>query len=110
VGDRDMTVDHGGAADSAILADHGAAGHTDAGGHRGICADVTVMGDLNLIVQLDTVLDHGIGKRATVYRGVRADLDVVADAYPAHLGNLDPDSVLVGEAEAIRADHGARVH
>src|SRR5687768_2599914 len=56
VADRDVADDTGAAADHAALADHDAAGDADACRHRGVRADVAVVADLNLIVELHTVL------------------------------------------------------
>ena len=59
--------------------DPGAAGDADATGQRAVGADADVMRDLNLVVQLDPVLDHGIFQRAAIDGGVGADLDIIAD-------------------------------
>jgi len=42
--------------------------------------------------------------------GVGADLDVVTDHHAADLRDLDPAAVVVGEAEAVPADHRAGLH
>jgi hypothetical protein len=86
-----------------------AAGHADAAGHGRVRADMAVVADLDLVVELDAVLDDGVGQRAAVDRGVGADVDVVADQHAPGLRNLDVDAVLAREAEAVGADHGARV-
>src|SRR5688572_31155255 len=67
------------------------------------------MADLHLVVQLDAVADDRVLERAAVHGRVRADLDVVADAHAAELRHLDV-SVDVGRmAEAVAADHRARL-
>src|SRR5450830_1983224 len=105
VGDGDVAVDHGGTADGAIFTDFGAAGDPRAGCNRRMRADMAVVGDLNLVVQFDTVFQHGVGQGATVDGGIGTDFDVVADHHPPHLRNLDPDAGFVGETETIRTDH-----
>ncbi len=72
-------------------------------------ADLHVVRDHDLVVQLHTVADQRIGQCSTVDGGVRADLDVVADGHPADLGDLLPDALLVGETEAFATDHRARL-
>ncbi|MNX97533.1 hypothetical protein D3C86_1299040 [compost metagenome] len=67
------------------------------------------MRDHDLVIQLDPVTDQGIGQRTAVDGGIGADFDVVADQHPAELGNLLPDALLVGEAEALAADHRPRL-
>src|SRR6185503_3637036 len=109
VGDLQVAQDHGGAAQAAMAADVGAAGDTDAAGDRAVRADARVVADLHLVVDLHALLDEGVIERAAVDGGVGADLDIVADAHAADLRNLDPAAALVGEAEAVRADHCARV-
>src|SRR5213082_2176971 len=59
VGDREVAGEAGAAADHAALADRGAAGHADAGGERTVGADVHVVPDLDEVVELHTLLDHG---------------------------------------------------
>src|SRR6185295_16119838 len=67
--------------------------------------DVHVVPDLNLIVELDTVIDDGVFDRAAIYGGVRADFYVVADPHTADLRYLEPPPSLRREAETIGADH-----
>src|SRR5690606_21922182 len=80
--------------------------------HRGVRADANVVCNLHKVVDLDAVLDDGVVDRAAVDGRVRADLDVVADDDAAELRHLDPAAVreVLGEAEAVAADHRARVH
>src|SRR5262249_40678386 len=74
-------------------------------------SDAAVVADLDLVVELDAVLDHRIVERAAVDGGVGADLDVVADAHHAYLGDLDPAPGLVlRAAEPVGADHRAGMH
>src|SRR3954462_12280611 len=109
VDDLQMAEDHGGAAERAVPADVGAAGDADAAGDRGMRADPRVVADLDLVVELHALLDQRVVHGAAVDGRVGADLDVVADAHRADLRDLHPAPGVVGEAEAIGADHGARM-
>src|SRR2546430_746869 len=81
IGDGEVAGEAGAAADHAALADRSAAGHADAGGERTVGADVHVVPDLDEVVELHTLLDHGIVDGAAVDGGVGADLDVRSDAH-----------------------------
>src|SRR5690606_29050215 len=85
--------------------DLGAAGNTAATGHGGVVADLHVVRDHDLVIQLDAVADQRIGQCPAVDGGVRTDLDVIANGHATDLGNLLPDALLVGEAETLAADH-----
>ena len=75
-----------------------------------VCAPIThVVRDLDQVVHLHAVLDDRVAQRATVHRGVGADLDVVADERTADLRNLDPAVARLGDAETVAADHHARM-
>nr|GEU28237.1 hypothetical protein [Tanacetum cinerariifolium] len=109
VRDVDMSIDHGGAAERAVFAHRGAAGHAHAAGHGRVRADVAVVGDLDQVVELDAVLDHGVGQRAAVHGGVGADVHIVAHHHAARLRDAHIHALVVGKAETVGADHGARV-
>src|SRR5487761_2609141 len=105
-----MPHDIGGAADHAVLAYARAAGDAGAAGDRRMCADAYVVPDLDQIVQLDSAFDHRVVQRSPAEAGVGADLYVVADHHRSRLRNLSPDALFQGNAEAIGADHRARMH
>src|SRR5207302_9856026 len=73
-------------------------------------ADPHVVADLDLVIELHALLDHRVVDRAAVDRGVGADLDVVADVHAANLGDLDPAALVLGDADAVAADHRAGVN
>src|SRR5512134_2160913 len=106
----DVAVDHGRAADRAVPADARASGDADASGDRAVRADAHVVADLDLVVELHALLDYGVVQCPAVDSGVGADLDVVADAYAADLGDLDPAVLLARDAEAVRSDHHSGVN
>src|SRR5690606_14813697 len=107
-GDADRPSDH------AVPADAGAAGDGRASGDGGMVADPDVVGDLDQVVQPYVAAQLGVLDRAAVDAGVRADLAVVPHHHTAQLRNLDPVRLGVAtpvhrQAEAVRAQHGARV-
>src|SRR5882724_6870900 len=95
------------ASDRAVRSDARAARNGRTPGHRRMGADAHVMADLDLVVELDAVLDHGVVERTAVDRGVGADLDVVAYDGAPGLRNLDPASGIGRHAETVCADHHA---
>ena len=50
-------------------------------------------------------LDDRVVERSAVDRRIGADLDIVADQHPSDLRNLDPAFAVLGETEAVAADH-----
>src|SRR5690606_21640492 len=68
----------------------------------------------DLVVELDAVADDGVFERAAIDGGVGPDLDVVADADAAQLGDFSPGARFASrmrrKAEAVRAQHGAAMH
>src|SRR6185369_6024276 len=109
IAERQVAEDDGGAADLAMRADGGAAGHARAARHHGVRADAHVVTDLDQVVELDAVLDDRVVERATVDAGVGADLHVVADAHRAELLDLLPAALRGREAEAVGTDDDAAV-
>src|SRR5262249_7139117 len=93
-------------ADQAVPADPRASGDARKRGDGRVRADAHVVRYLDLIVELDAVLDHGVVERPAVDRRVRADLHVVADDDAAGLRDLDPAPSVGRDAEAVGADHG----
>ncbi|CAM2159505.1 hypothetical protein PT2222_50344 [Paraburkholderia tropica] len=118
VAQRDVPRDADRAADHAVLADARAAGDTRAARDHGVSADAAVVADLHKVVDLHALFDDRVGHGPTVDRRVRADFDVRSDRDAANLRNLDPATrarlalarEIGREAEAVRADHGARMH
>ena len=68
-----------------------------------VCAPMcTLCADLDQVVELDAVLDHGVVERAAVDAGVGADLDVVADAHRAELLDLLPAALRAARSRSRR--------
>src|SRR5690606_14276136 len=110
VRDAEVAGDTGLAADHAARADLRTAGDTGAAGHDGVVTDAYVVGNLDQVVELHAITDHGVVERAAVDRGVGADLDVAADDDPTGLRNLDPGAgALACETETVGADDHARM-
>ena len=62
-----------------------------------------------LLAPLLAGTDAGLPHRGAVEGRVGADLDVLLDHHPAHLGNLVVHTARGGIAEAVRAQHGTGV-
>ncbi|MCY1356702.1 hypothetical protein D9M69_431620 [compost metagenome] len=97
------------AGDHAVAADLGTAGNTHAACHGRVVTDLHVVRDHDLVIQLHAVADQGIGESTTVDGGVGADFDIVAQGHATDLCNFLPDTLFVGKAETLAADHGARL-
>jgi hypothetical protein len=108
VGDLEVAQDHRAAGDAVQWRPMRALPATPTQPAIAVCAPMWhVVADLDQVVELDAVLDHGVVERAAVDAGVGADLDVVADAHRAELLDLDPAPLVGREAEAVGADHRA---
>src|SRR3989440_3151188 len=88
----------------------GAARDADLGHEDRVLPHLDVMSDLDEIVDLGAAADDRVAEGRAVDRAVGADLDVVLDRHAAHLGNLAVARAVEGEAEAVGADDGARMH
>src|ERR1700753_426136 len=64
------------------------------------------MPNLDQIVDLGAVGDHGSANAGAVDAGIGLNFDVAADAHRTRLRNLLPGAVLaLGKAKAVAADH-----
>jgi hypothetical protein len=79
---------HSGATNSATTPDLRASGNADTPGHRCMLTDDDVMGNLDLVVELDAVADHGIVQGTSINRSVRSYLDVITYYNASDLRNL----------------------
>src|SRR5687767_3997852 len=109
VADRQVPHDPDAAPDHAVAPDRDAARDARAARDHRVRADHHVVADLDLVVELDPVADDGVVERPAVDGRVGPDLDVVADAHAAHLGDLHPAARLARHAETVGADHDSRV-
>src|SRR6185295_15172025 len=98
-------ADH--AANLAAFADDDAAREADAGGHGGVRPDAAVVPDLDLVIELHALLEHGVGDGPAVDGRVRADLAVGADDDTPDLRHFEPAFPFAHVAEPIAADHRA---
>lgn len=90
VGDVEVAGHSGGAPKHTMTADPGAARNANLGRHGTVIANVNVMGDLDEIIQLHAIADHGIVQRAPVDGGIGADFHVVPEHHPPQLGDPVP--------------------
>ena len=89
---------------------HGEHGRSCDAHHRGHGAVVTnahVMGNLNQVIQLNAIADHGVIQGTAINRGIGPDFNVVSQHHLADLGNSVPDTPLVGKTEAVGTNHRA---
>ena len=73
-------------------------------------ADDGVVADLDQVVDLGPAADDRLPEGGPVDGGIGADLDVVLDDDPTDLGDLPVRPAVEDVAEAIGAEHRARVH
>src|SRR5665213_3080472 len=73
-------------------------------------ANANIVADLDQIVDLGALADHGIADGATVDRGAGADLDVVLDDDAPELRHLKVAAQTQHEAEAVLTDLAARMN
>ncbi len=97
------------APNTAAAPDAHAASNPGACGNSSMRSYVHVVGNLDEVVELHTILDDSIVNGPPVYRRIGANLYIVTYYYPAHLGHFDPTSILNRYAESIRADDGSRM-
>ena len=71
---------------------------------------MTVVTDLNLIIEDDAVFNNGVSQGATIYRRVGPDLNIIANHHASCLRDLNPPCLFIRETKAISANHGARMN
>src|SRR5690606_33996944 len=67
-------------------------------------ADAAIVANLHEVVDLGPLPDHRVTERATIDRGIRADLDIVLDDRPAELRDLAIGRAVGEPAEPLGAD------
>ena len=90
-------------------ADLGGTSHTGLSRHHGVLANLAVVGHLNQVIQLHTLVDDGLTHRRTVHTGVGTNLYIVLDHYDTNLRNLIVTSGAGSEAEAVGTNHTTSV-
>src|SRR5690606_37351369 len=108
----DVARSHGGPCQGAAFADDRGPGDTHAGCHGGVITNLAVVGDHDLVVELDTIAKHGVLECTTVDGRVGADLNVIPQHHTAQLGDLGPCALgaRIGcEAEAVGPQHAPRM-
>ena len=110
VSKRQMPKHDCAAAYRAVGTDTGAACNTDTARKRRMGADVNVVSDLNQVVELDALFNHGVRQGAAVYAGVGTDLDIVANTHAAQLLDFFPTSLMRRKAKTVSADNRTRMN
>src|ERR1035437_8791952 len=88
----------------------GAARHPNTARHGGVTANMHVMADLDQVVELDPIFNHGVLERAPVDAGIGANLDIIANAHRTQLFNLFPSPRARRKTETVSPDDDARMH
>ena len=71
--------------------------------------DLDVVGNLNQIIQFDTIMNNGIPQCPPINGGIGTDLDVVTNNHPTKLSDLDPFPLMMSKTKTIRANNRPRV-
>ena len=68
---------------------------------------MTVVADLNLVIDLNAVIDHGVIDGTSINCCPSTDPDVIADAYATKLGNrLELATFIGSKTKPVRTQHG----
>ena len=102
-----MPVNGACAADLATPPQLGAAGDGDGPGDGGVGAHPDIVTDLHLVINFDSRFDDGVPQGASIYGGVRPDLNIVFYDDASQLGNFQPLPPVLGKTVTVRADDGA---
>ena len=109
IGQTQVTGNSGSPAYGAVRAYTGAASDSHEGSHGRMSPHMHVMSNLDQVVELDAVLDHGIAQRATVHAGVGTDFNVVTNSNGTELLDLFPTPTRRCKAKAVGPNHHTRV-
>ena len=107
---RDMPHDIGGTANGTACSHRGAACNARACSHGHVAPQMHIVGNLDQVVEFDTVFNHGVVQRTAVDTGVGTNFHIVADAHTAQLLNLDPLPLILCKTKAIGSNDSARMH
>ena len=102
--DRDVVGNADPSAHHHVVSDRAAARNAGMRGKHAMPADLDVVRDLDEVVDLGPLPDHGVADGAAVDGGIGADLDVVLDDDAADLRNLAVAAGARQIAEAILPD------
>ena len=100
-----MTENHGRATHSTTRTNTCAAGNTHTPCHCRMFAHSHIVGNLDLIIQLDPETNQGVIERTAVYGGVGANFNVIGNQHTPYLWNFDPCAFVIGKTEAVCTNH-----
>jgi len=109
ISDFEMAKDASTAANLAMIANDCTPSNAYTGRYRAAITDLHVVRDLNLIVELATLTNHGVINRSAVNCGVRTNLAIITNANGTCLRNLDPLAAIACEPKSIRTDDCTRM-
>ena len=96
------------AGDRDIIAELGGTGDAHLRNKQAMFPDLHVVPDLDQVIDLGPLADHGLAERCPINRSSGSNLDVVLDPDDADLRDLVMLALVSGEAVTIRADDDAR--
>jgi hypothetical protein len=76
-----------------VVFDHCASGQPNLCHNKTSLPDPNIVRDLDKVVDLRTRTNHGITDAATIYRRVRADLDVIFKIAATHVSQRDKTTI-----------------
>lgn len=110
ISDGKMSSDTHAAAYGAIAAYHCASRYSNAAGYGCVFPYMNIVGNLNLIIQLDAIFYPGILDSSPVDSGIGANFDIVSHYNAPDLRHFYPFAILFGQPKAIRPDNSARLN
>jgi hypothetical protein len=100
----EMTRDHCRPANRAPSPYSCASRNADTACDCGMVTNMNIVRDLNLIIELYVITDHGIFQRTAINRRIGPDLYIVANPHAADLRNFYPLAILLCKPETVPAN------
>ncbi len=100
-----MPKHNGSTGNFTVATDHCATGDTDTSSNCAMRTDAHVMCNLNLIIELATLLNDGVVQSSAVNRGIGTYFDIITDDNRANLRDLVPLIFLHHQSKSVSTDH-----
>jgi hypothetical protein len=105
IDNRNIVSDASGTCQSAASTNNYAAGHSDTPSNRGVITNLTVVSNLHQIVDHHAITHSRVLNTASIDRGVRADLNIIADGQRSKLRDTDPLTFVFGVSKPVATQH-----